>query len=159
VDANESIDEHNNNFWNHMRTKLFFLLLVSLLISCSETHEFSPLTAAEIWKSQNIHNYTIEQIRSCFCPDGGEKMRITVVANKVVSVVRLSDSTVLTYPQSSYYLTVDSLFSIIQNSNSDSLVVAYDSKYGYPTKLDINPQLHPVDGGVMYTTTNLEFIR
>lgn len=37
--------------------------------------------------------------------------------------MRLSDSTMLSYPQTRTYLPIDSLFSVIQNPGSDSLVV------------------------------------
>jgi hypothetical protein len=82
-------------------------------------------------------------------------MRITVRADTIASVVNLSDSSTVSSPISTLYLTVDSLFGIIRYSTTDSLVIAYDETYGYPEKLDINPQLHPVDGGVLYITSNL----
>jgi len=47
------------------------------------------------------------------------------------------------------------LFGIIKNPNGDSLVVRYNSIYGFPEYLDINPQQHPVDGGALYETSNL----
>jgi hypothetical protein len=67
-------------------------------------------------------------------------------------MVRISDNTKVISP---YYFTIDSLFGIINNSKNDSLVIKYNSIYGYPEYLDINPQLHPVDGGVLYETSNL----
>ena len=116
------------------------------------------LTHYEQWLSFNIHNYKIEQVRTCFCINGGERMDITVLADTVFSVVRISDETVIPYPASKHYLTIDSLFRTIQNHLSDSLVVTYDPQYGYPSKLDINPQLHPVDGGQLFQTSNLQVI-
>ena len=85
-------------------------------------------------------------------------MRLTVRSDTIALVVRLSDSSKTPYPMSTFFLTVDSLFSIIRNPNSDSLVVEYNAEYGYPEKLDINPQLHPVDGGVLYLTSNLRIL-
>lgn len=111
------------------------------------------------WRSNNIHDYTIEQARYCFCPNGGLKVQVTVRADSVFSVMRLSDSMIIPYPNSERYVSIDSLFSIIENNETDSLVVEYDSIYGYPTKLDINPQLHPVDGGVLYETSNLKILK
>jgi hypothetical protein len=95
-------------------------------------------------------------MRGCFCPDGGETMRITVRSDTIALVTRLSNNTVLSSPSSGYYCTIDSLFGIIRYSKNDSLVITYDSLYGYPGKLDINPQLHPIDGGVLYITANLQ---
>ena len=80
-------------------------------------------------------------------------MRITVYADTIYRVMRLSDSIGVTYP---FYLPVDSLFSIIRNNKNDSLVVRYNAQYGYPEYLDVNPQQHPVDGGFTYESSNLQ---
>jgi hypothetical protein len=53
-------------------------------------------------------------------------------------------------------LTVDSLFGIIRRGGTDSLVVTSHETYGYQETQDINPQLHPVDGGVLYIHSNLQ---
>jgi hypothetical protein len=104
--------------------------------------------------SYGFHDYTIDQVRMCFCPEVGDAMRITVRSDTIASVVRISDGSTMSYPVTTYYLTVDSLFGIIRNPGTDSLVVTYNETYGYPETLDVNPQLHPVDGGVLYTTSN-----
>jgi hypothetical protein len=141
-----------------MRTGILVVVSILLVfISCEElTNIPFSATSYDLWRSFNLHDYTIEQVRYCFCPDAGEKVKVTVRSDSVYSVMRLSDSAIIPYPTSKLYLSVDSLFGVIQNSKNDSLVVTYDSKYGYPNKLDINPQLHPVDGGVMYETSNLQ---
>lgn len=132
------------------------LLLVGCLAGCNEpTIETMTVTSRELWKSYNIHDYTIEQTRSCFCPYGGEKMKVTVVSDTVLSVVRMTDGVAISFPASSSYLSIDSLFGLINYSKADSIVVAYDAKYGFPKKVDIDPQLHPVDGGVLFETGNL----
>lgn len=79
-------------------------------------------------------------------------MQVTVHADTVASVMRLSDSSTVPY---SLCASVDSLFGMIRNSSGDSLVVRYNADYGYPEYLDINPQLHPSDGGVLYETSDL----
>jgi hypothetical protein len=80
-------------------------------------------------------------------------MRITVRSDTVARVINVSDASVVTV---TYYLTIDSLFGIIRNARTDSLVIRYNNQYGYPEYLDVNPQLHPVDGGVLYVTSNLQ---
>jgi hypothetical protein len=72
--------------------------------------------------------------------------------------MRLFDTTYVPSPIPQYYLTVDSLFSIIRTRPGDSIVVTYNETYGYPEKLDINPQQHPVDGGVLFETSNLQIL-
>jgi len=139
-----------------MKILLTIIFISTPLFSCIEQtsipFSFSPY---DQWRSYNIHNYTIEQIRSCYCVNRGQSMKITVRSDSVYSVMRLSDSTLIPYPNSKQYLTIDSLFGIIKNSKSDSLIISYESKYGYPNKLDINPQLNSRDGGEMYVTSNL----
>ena len=115
-----------------------------------------PDNPYERWNSYDLHNYTFDQIRACFCIEGGEKMRITVRSDTVVKVLRLSDSGEVQYPRMAFYFTIDSLFGIIRHSAADSLVITYNSRYGYPEKLDIDPQLHPVDGGVLFEISNLQ---
>jgi hypothetical protein len=107
------------------------------------------------WRSYGLHNYTIDQTRSCFCSNGGEKMRLLVKSDTVNSVVRLSDGVVLAYGSFPAYWSVESLFAYIKSSK-DSMVVRYNDTYGFPEYLDISPQFHPVDGGALYETTNLQ---
>jgi hypothetical protein len=65
-------------------------------------------------------NYSIDQRRLCFCPDAGEIVRVTVLSDTISSVIRTEDNSIVTYP---IYLTIDSLFKIIENSENDSLVI------------------------------------
>lgn len=142
-----------------MKIILAILILTFVLLSCNgNINEPISLTPYEQWRSLNIHNYSIEQARFCFCPNGSVKMKVIIRADTVFSVAKVSDGTLIPYPASRPYLTIDSIFSIIQNSKFDSLVIDYDPQYGYPSKLDINPQLHPVDGGILYQTSNLQVI-
>ena len=137
--------------------KKMFLIFLALLfcVSCKKEQTSEPVkqTGYELWRSKNLHNYSINQIRSCFCPDAGEVVCITVRSDTIFSVVRLSDTTNVSNP---VYFTVDSLFGIIKNSKTDSLLIRYNTIYGFPEFLDINPQWHPVDGGILYETSNLK---
>ncbi len=140
-----------------MRTQLQIgILLISLLGCREQASQPVALDPYERWRSYNLHNYTIDQVRVCFCGEGGQTMRITVRSDTVTLVTRLSDTTKVSPPASTWYLTVDSLFGIIRNPKTDSLVIAYNSTYGYPEKLDINPQQHPIDGGVLIQNSNLQ---
>ena len=139
-----------------MSRKILIGILLLSAFGCEDQGSQSlPLDPYERWRSYGLHDYTIDQVRMCFCPEVGDAMRITVGSDTIASVVRLSDGSTMSYPVTTYYLTVDSLFGIIRNPGTDSLVVTYNETYGYPETLDVNPQLHPVDGGVLYTTSNL----
>jgi hypothetical protein len=140
---------------NTMKIIILFGFSLIFCLGCKKEQSSQTVqqTPYEKWQSQNFHNYTIDQNRSCYCLYGGELMRITVRSDTVAQVKRVSDASVVTFP---YYLTIDSLFGIIRNSKTDSLVIRYNDQYGYPEYLDVNPQLHPLDGGVLYETSNLQ---
>jgi hypothetical protein len=126
------------------------------LCGCKES-AVQPIPAEpyQRWKSHNLHNYTINQVRGCFCLEGGVIMRIVVRADTISSITRVVDGSTLPGELMRRYCTVDSLFAIIRRNVADSLVVRYNETYGFPDTLDINPQLHPIDGGVVYTTSSL----
>jgi hypothetical protein len=130
-------------------------LLVCCCAACNheQASQPSPQTPFDLWQSFKLHEYTVDQIRSCFCPHAGEEVRIMVRSDTIYRMTLISDGSVVSYP---YYVTVDSLFSIIQNSKTDSLVVRYNAQYGYPEFVDVNPQLHPMDGGYLLETSNLQ---
>jgi len=132
---------------------IFLFLLFNTSCKKEQIAEPNTNTSYELWRSKNLHNYSIDQIRSCFCPDAGQSVRIIVRSDTISSIIKISDNSIIT---SRFYFTVDSLFGIINNSENDSLAIRYNTNYGFPEFLDINPQLHPVDGGVLYETSNLQ---
>ena len=141
-----------------MDTKIKKIFILGIMIvwcaACKKEQASQPVhqTPIEQWRSFNLHNYTIDQSRSCFCPHGGELMRITVRSDTIAGVVRISDNSIATYP---YFVSIDSLFGIIRYLKTDSLVIRYNVQYGYPEYLDVDPQLHPSDGGYLLETSNL----
>jgi hypothetical protein len=147
----------------HFNIRLLLLLTSLLLVSAACNNSSSPTggtpasqTPIELWQSYHFHNYSIDVVRSCFCPDAGERVRVTVRSDTVFGVVRAYDGTPVT---GRTFFTIDSLFAIIHSSIYDSIIVRYNSMYGYPEYVDIEPQMHPVDGGVLYTLSNLQVLR
>lgn len=135
---------------------IFYIILLALtFVSCNKKQPTEPEFSEPLqkWQSQNLHNYSVDQMLSCFCLNAGETMRVVVKADTVYRVIRLKDNTVVDYKN---YITIDSLFSIISRNISDSIVVRYNDQYGYPEFLDVNPQWHPVDGGYTYLNSNLQ---
>ena len=126
-------------------------VLVLFLVGCAD----QGLDPFARWRSYDLHDYTIDQVRDCFCQLAGQTMRISVRADTIASVVNLSDGSEVSNPMAGWYLTVASMFGVMRNTSRDSLVITFNETYGYPDMLDINPQLHPVDGGVLYRTSNL----
>jgi len=140
-----------------MNCRVFLCVMTILLAGCQDQGTPLPDWSApcDKWKSIGVTDYTIDQTVVCFCVNGGVPMRVVVRAGAIQSVTRRSDSTQLTPQEARLYLSVDSLFAIIRNPESQTLAVTYNPTYGNPERLDVDPQLHPVDGGVLYLTSNL----
>ena len=143
-----------------MRVLLAIICISICFVSCNEENTTQPVADPyDRWKSFNIHNYTIDQTVHCFCEKSGQTVQLTIISDTIASAIRISDSVNLPYSIYSEYQSIESLFAQIKNSkdSKDSLVVQYNEKYGFPEILDINPHLHPIDGGVLYETVNLHF--
>lgn len=145
--------------------RLILLLAIPLFLAAGckkeqavQPEDNGPKSLAESfdkWNSYGYHNYTIDQIRQCYCPNGAEKMKVVVRNDTVMSVTRLSDNKELSYSEARWYMPVGSLFKKLQNPGQDSITVSFNAVFGYPETVDINPQLHPQDGGAIYFTSNL----
>jgi Family of unknown function (DUF6174) len=144
-----------------MKYHLIIMILLAISSGCHREQSTQPIQQSPygLWKSYNVHSYTIDQVCMCYCINAGQTVRITVQADTIAQVLKLSDTSIIANPSPTLYLTIDSLFGIIQNGKNDSIVVQYNAQYGYPESLDINPQRHPVDGGVLYMTSNLQTIK
>lgn len=139
-----------------MRIAIIVAAMSALTLqSCSSPSSDGTIDPWNQWRAAGVHTYTIDQTRYCFCGDGGQTVRITVDHDTIASVIRMSDGTPVNSPERNRYLTVDSLFGIIHSNAHDSVVVRYNPRFGFPESLDLDPQLHPVDGGVLYVSTNL----
>lgn len=139
---------------------LLLIIVLFIAAGCKKEHPVEPVQTDPLsfytkWNSYGYHNYTIDQIRQCYCINGAEKMKVVVRNDTLMSVTRLSDNKVLSFSEARWYLPVDSLFKKVLNPGKDSIVVSFNQEYGYPDNVDINPQLHPMDGGVQYITSNL----
>lgn len=133
----------------------FLLGIVAVLCSsCSKAGITQPdfQTAYQKWQSNSPSNYTIVQELYCNCADAMQPMLVTVQADTIASVMKISDSTMVL---NSGCVTIDSLFSLIQNPKGDSITATYSTVYGYPEDVQVNPQLLPSHGGVRYITSNL----
>jgi hypothetical protein len=139
-----------------MKSTILFLLFLFASGCDEQLSQPGSSDPYQLWLSRNIHDYTVEQVRSCFCIEGGQRMRLTVRQDTILQVLRLSDSTILSLEKAQWYRPVGALFAIIKNNTTDSLVIRYNAENGYPEFLDINPQQHPYDGGVLIETSNLK---
>ncbi|HKZ40170.1 MAG TPA: DUF6174 domain-containing protein, partial [Candidatus Hodarchaeales archaeon] len=70
-----------------MKTTLQIGIFFVCLIGCREQlSQPVMLEPYEQWRSFNLHNYSIDQVHSCFCAEGGQTMRITVRSDTVALV-------------------------------------------------------------------------
>jgi Family of unknown function (DUF6174) len=141
-----------------VKTAFHIGILIVLLSGC-EDYGSQPreiLVPCGRWPANGFQNYTIDQARECYCISSGETMRLVIRSGVIISVTRVSDHAQISPEMSRLYMSVDSLFAKIRNPGPDSIVVTYNSCYGYPERVDINPQDHPRDGGVLYVTSNLQ---
>lgn len=138
-----------------MKIIILSVIFLLALTACNSDNVTEPQADEyyQQWKAQKIHNYIIDQVHYCFCPYRGVSVRITVKSDTVFNIVKISDNTKL---NEKYYITIDSLFSIIKNSSADSIVVKYNNQYGFPEYIDINPQDEPFDGRFLYQTSNFK---
>jgi hypothetical protein len=130
-------------------------VLVVSCLACKKEQISQPVqkTPFEQWRSLHLRNYTMDQRVMCFCLAGGRLVRITVHSDTIANVINTFNSSTVTYPN---YRTIDDLFGIIKDHSFDSVIVRYNTQYGYPEYLDIDPQLHPVDSGILFETSNLK---
>ncbi|RTZ65716.1 MAG: hypothetical protein DSZ29_03910 [Aquificaceae bacterium] len=112
------------------------------------------------WADSGIKNYSYEFRRSCFClPDYTRPVK-TTVENGEVKSSHYANGNQETVPDQfkENKQSVNGLFDIIQKAidNGRQLEVSYDSKTGMPTKIVIDRDQMPVDGGQTITAGNLQ---
>src|SRR5437867_75094 len=96
---------HNKYFWLSL---LAFTL--PLLSSChnSVDPDFSQIADPYArWKAYKYSNYSIEQVRGCFCSNGGVTVRVIVKSNAITDVINLSTASSLAVDQWPGFKTVD----------------------------------------------------
>ena len=112
------------------------------------------------WTDSGIKNYSYEFQRACFClPDYTRPIKTTVENGEVKSSNYLNGQQESVDDQfKENKQTVNGLFDIIQNAidKGRQLEVTYDSKTGMPTKIVIDRDQMPVDGGQTITAGNLQ---
>ena len=141
------------------RSVLRLTLVAALITGCREpTNTGAQLTAAlDRWERRGAGSYSVTVARYCEClPEWTGPVVVTVDAG-IVS--RHYERTGEPVPEqhAGYFPTIEGLFAIIEEARRDrrQLVVRYDRTYGYPRRIDIDPELQPVDGGVTYVASEL----
>ena len=149
-----------------MKTHLVFgLLLTAMLMAPAcvdqgpESADHSGIRAPHArWQAYGLVNYTMMQQRhSFFVPDG--PCKVYVEHNAIVDVIRESDNRSIFLDAPQRYRTVEELFALIASLGGDTLStvkVEYDSLFGYPKILSVQPaQSQIADAGWSYATSDV----
>lgn len=145
-----------------------YILLCFLFLSCEDNVEETkyksvPITEDyshiedpfERWQAYGLVDYVIEQERGCFCFD--VQFYKYIIKNKeIIEVLNLDNEET---DEDSIGLTVEALFELsnsLDSTNIDYYFVNYDSTFGYPSFIYIDPESGLADEEYFYSTRNLE---
>jgi hypothetical protein len=141
-----------------MKSTTFISVIFILFSGCTKNDE-------SINVGQTVE-YSIDQSRSCFCPQAGEPVRLFVVADTIADAVWIKTNSHLTPVEWQRFRSIKGLFNEITLWDTSSIfkvIASYDPFYHYPSKIDIEPKPIIVndtivsiitDVGVVYTTWN-----
>jgi hypothetical protein len=143
--------------------KLILITFIFILAACS-------IGGSEVsrnqqkWTDANINHYRFELNIGCFCAFR-DQMPLTVEVrdDQIVSLTNADGTQVLdTDPNYAYFAphaTIDQLFAEIEKATqdgADSITVTYDSTYGFPGEIAIDPSKQIADEEMYYSITNFE---
>jgi hypothetical protein len=108
------------------------------------------------WEKNDIQDYSYQFRRSCFCPQEITRPVDITVQNGKVSDAQFADAK--GKPPEQNQQSINGLFTIIQDAidRGRQVEVEYNAKTGMPTKIVIDRDQMPVDGGQTITATNLQ---
>jgi hypothetical protein len=85
-------------------------------------------------------DYSIEQTRDCFCPQGGQPVRLFIVSDTIADAVWIATNEHLTPVEWQRFRSIKGLYNEIAYWDSSSVFqvsASYDSVYHYPTLVSI----------------------
>jgi hypothetical protein len=141
-----------------MKSKNIVLLPLLVFFGCSKNDNST--------NANQSFDYSIEQSRSCFCPDAGKEIKLFVAGDTIADAIWLSSNTHATYNEWQRYRTIKGLYNEIERWDSSStfqLSVTYDAVYHYPSHVSftakpqiVNDTLTVIikDANISYTTWN-----
>jgi hypothetical protein len=107
------------------------------------------------WRAYALVDYSLVQSRVCFCVDGGRKYLVTVRAGKIASVADAAGEGSLGAEKWGEFKTVPDLFALVASIDTTtvaSLQVTYDPRYGYPSRVYVDPSAQVADEEYGYET-------
>lgn len=107
-----------------------------------------PDGSRDRWRSAGSDDYSFTLRLQCYCPTFGDQ-RVTVVDDQVMRVEALGGDG--SRPLERFELTIDDLFNLIEQPDDAASVRAeYDSEYGYPTEIEVDPEANSIDDEYTY---------
>jgi hypothetical protein len=110
------------------------------------------------WEAYQLKSYVLEQQRMCFCINGGETCLVYVSNDKVVDVVRKSDGQSVFREFGFLYKAANQLLDLADSLKAVTvarLVVEYDTKFGFPRYIYVDPIAQMADEEYGYLTTSV----
>jgi len=111
-------------------------------------------TNRQKWRGRGYTDYAFTLRVGCFCVETGP-LRVTVVNDSVVSVVRVSTGETIARAGTP---TVNKLFDLIENAiarPADDLRVTYDAELGFPREIYVDGSFRIADDETTYTVSEL----
>ena len=140
------------------RAALLLTLAAPLACRDASAPESETRIAERNWAQRSAASYRITVSRDCFCPpEMAGPVVVEVVGGEVRS--RHYEATGQPVPEASVDLFpgIGGLFAIVDAARREGrqLTVAYHPRYGYPTRIDIDRDHRPWDGGVTWEARDL----
>jgi hypothetical protein len=134
---------------------LFFLFG---LVACST--QSLTLEGRALWASKNLNHYSYTLQRSCFCPEEYVKAMRLEVRNETLSSIKFVDSglDVPTNVRPGPF-KIESFFDLIDSTQSKGGNVdglQFDTVFGYPTQMILNPIPDAADDETAYKLSDLK---
>lgn len=104
------------------------------------------------WRSAGSDDYSFTLQLQCYCPTFGDH-RVTVVDDRVARVEAVGGRESRALER--FEVTIDDLFDLIEQKDGASSVRAdYDSQYGYPTRVEVDPEPNSIDDEYTYLVSD-----
>lgn len=123
--------------------------------------ELDLLHARAKWAANAPPSYSYTVAQYCFCLPEWIGPVVVVVRDGVVES-RTYVATSAPVPSAQYwdrFATVDTLFARLleaQQNRPVKVIVTYDAQYGFPNRIDVDPDAHAVDGGYTLVASNFQ---
>jgi len=124
--------------------KFIYIFIALALAACSMGNPSELERNQQKWQDSGISHYRFSLFIGCFCVFSQDMpLNIEVQDGKVVSMEYQSGKAIEEGHRELFrrYETIDQIFSELEkdiNGEADDVVVAYESKYGYPAQVNID---------------------